>query len=175
VPLHSRMRASDRDLIREGHYGQRSCEPRKQAEHMAAPTNSANVTPTRSRPHMAQSGLCHRAERCPLLGVKRTSPFQSVMSAFDPKRTSTDSFCCDAVHSARRSCEKVVLGQKEKSHKAAGAKRHLHHGNAEPTPQFYPLLLAGLPRFVESYGWLVPAFSSNTRSTCFTRSTFQPS
>jgi hypothetical protein len=39
--LHSRMRASDRDLIREGHYGQRSCEPRKQAEHMAAPTKPA--------------------------------------------------------------------------------------------------------------------------------------
>jgi len=35
------MRASDRDLIRGGHYGQRSCEPRKQAEHMAAPTNAA--------------------------------------------------------------------------------------------------------------------------------------
>jgi hypothetical protein len=35
------MRAIDRDLIREGHYGQRS--PRKQAEHMAAPTNAANV------------------------------------------------------------------------------------------------------------------------------------
>jgi transposase len=28
VPLHSRMRAFDRDLIRGGHYGQRSCEPR---------------------------------------------------------------------------------------------------------------------------------------------------
>src|SRR6516225_4008156 len=27
----------------------------------------------------------------------------------------------------------------------AGAKRHLHHGNAEPIPQFYPLLLARLP------------------------------
>jgi len=26
------MRASDRDLIRGGYYGQRSCEPRKQAE-----------------------------------------------------------------------------------------------------------------------------------------------
>jgi hypothetical protein len=26
--------------------------------------------------------------QCPLLGVKRTSRFQSVMSAFDPKRTS---------------------------------------------------------------------------------------
>src|SRR5437763_13227624 len=32
----SRMRVIDRDLIRGGHYGQRSCEPRKQAEHMAA-------------------------------------------------------------------------------------------------------------------------------------------
>jgi hypothetical protein len=31
------MRAFDRDLIRGGHYGQRSCEPCKQAEHMAAP------------------------------------------------------------------------------------------------------------------------------------------
>ena len=33
----------DRDLIRGEHYGQRSCEPRKQAEHMAAPTKAANV------------------------------------------------------------------------------------------------------------------------------------
>lgn len=40
-PWHLRMRAFDRDLIRGGHYGQRSCEPRKQAEHMAAPTNAA--------------------------------------------------------------------------------------------------------------------------------------
>jgi hypothetical protein len=43
VPSHCRMRPFDRDLIRGGHYGQRSCEPRKQAEHMAAPTNAANV------------------------------------------------------------------------------------------------------------------------------------
>ena len=28
VPVHHRMRAFDRDLIRGGHYGQRSCEPR---------------------------------------------------------------------------------------------------------------------------------------------------
>jgi len=33
------MRAFDRDLIRGGHYGQRSCEPRLKAEHTAAPTN----------------------------------------------------------------------------------------------------------------------------------------
>ena len=37
------MRAFDRDLIRGGHYGQRSRVPRKQAEHMAAPTNAARV------------------------------------------------------------------------------------------------------------------------------------
>jgi len=43
VPVHCRMRVFDRDLIRGGQYGQRSCEPRKQAEHMAAPTNAANV------------------------------------------------------------------------------------------------------------------------------------
>jgi hypothetical protein len=37
------MRAIDRDLIREGHYGQRPCVPHLKAEHMAAPTNAANV------------------------------------------------------------------------------------------------------------------------------------
>ena len=37
------MRVYDRDLIRGGHYGQRSCEPHLKAEHMAAPTNAANV------------------------------------------------------------------------------------------------------------------------------------
>ena len=34
--MHSRMRAFDRDLIRGGHYGQRSCEPHLKAEHTAA-------------------------------------------------------------------------------------------------------------------------------------------
>ena len=33
------MRVFDRDLIRGGHYGQRSCEPHLKAEHMAAPTS----------------------------------------------------------------------------------------------------------------------------------------
>ena len=41
MPSHCRMRLVDRDLIRGGHYGQRSCEPRQKAEHMAAPTNAA--------------------------------------------------------------------------------------------------------------------------------------
>ncbi len=43
MPAHHRMRAFDRDLIRGGHYGQRSCEPRSQAEHMAAPTKPCDV------------------------------------------------------------------------------------------------------------------------------------
>ena len=43
MPSHSRMRAYDRDLIRGGHYGQRPCVPHLKAEHMAAPTNAANV------------------------------------------------------------------------------------------------------------------------------------
>ena len=43
MPVHCRMRAFDRDLIRGGHYGQRLCEPHLKAEHMAAPTNAANV------------------------------------------------------------------------------------------------------------------------------------
>ena len=38
---HCQMREFDRDLIRGGHYGQRSCEPRQKAGHMAAPTNAA--------------------------------------------------------------------------------------------------------------------------------------
>src|SRR5450759_5830715 len=37
------MRAYDRDLIRGGHYGQRPRVPHLKAEHMAAPTNAANV------------------------------------------------------------------------------------------------------------------------------------
>jgi hypothetical protein len=64
-----RMRAFDRDLIRGGHYGQRSCEPRNQAEHMAAPTNAATVgspLPTGSRPHMAP----HRMALCVIQTVR---------------------------------------------------------------------------------------------------------
>ena len=38
MPTHCRVRVSDRDPIRGGHYGQRSCEPHTKAAHMAAPT-----------------------------------------------------------------------------------------------------------------------------------------
>ena len=38
------MRAFDRDPIREGHYGQRPCEPHSKAGHIAASTNAAAAT-----------------------------------------------------------------------------------------------------------------------------------
>ena len=68
MPLHSRMRAFDRDLIRGGHYGQRSCEPHKQAEHMAAPTKPAHVKNSLANPGgRGRDGDCspppHRSRR----------------------------------------------------------------------------------------------------------------
>ena len=51
-----RMRAYDRDLIRGGHYGQRSCEPHSKAEHMAAPTNAAFVNKALANPEPSTHG-----------------------------------------------------------------------------------------------------------------------
>jgi len=82
VPAHSRMRAYDRDLIRGGHYGQRSCEPRKQAEHMAAPTNSANVKISLANSEPSTHG------------TKRIR--HSELSAYDPKRKSSLQFFWNA-------------------------------------------------------------------------------
>ena len=56
MPSHCRMRAFDRDLIRGGHYGQRSCEPHLKAEHMAAPTNAANVKKALANPEPSTHG-----------------------------------------------------------------------------------------------------------------------
>src|SRR5215204_6172943 len=63
------MRAFGRDLIRGGHYGQRSCEPHLKAEHMAAPTNAAYV-----KKALANSELSTH-------GTKRTSQPSRLMSA----------------------------------------------------------------------------------------------
>src|SRR4029450_9990411 len=102
----SRMRAFDRDLIRGRHYGQRSCEPHKQAEHMAAPTNLQTwrkALPTRSRPHMALSGHANGAEQCLLSGAKRTWLKDGVVSAYD---------AVDGVHSAASKCPRVVASKR---------------------------------------------------------------
>jgi hypothetical protein len=62
------MRACDRDLIRGGHYGQRPCVPHLKAEHMAAPTKTANV-----KKALANSGPSTHANSGPSThGTKRT-------------------------------------------------------------------------------------------------------
>src|SRR6516164_11669829 len=69
------MRGFDRDLIRGKHYGQRSCEPRLKAEHMAAPTKSATrrfFLPTRSRPHMAHRVISRPRSNSVAFRAKRT-------------------------------------------------------------------------------------------------------
>src|SRR6185312_7695770 len=50
------MRAFGRDLIRGGHYGQRSCEPHQKAGHMAAPTNAAYVKKALANPEPSTHG-----------------------------------------------------------------------------------------------------------------------
>ena len=73
MPQHCRMRAFGRDLIRGGHYGQRSCEPHLKAEHMAAPTNAAYVKKALANSEPSTHG------------TKRTSRTNCLMSAFGGK------------------------------------------------------------------------------------------
>ena len=67
------MRGFDRDLIRGGHYGQRSCEPHKQAEHMAAPTKSCDVKKVlaNSEPSTHGTTRCYllASDKGPLIGA----------------------------------------------------------------------------------------------------------
>jgi len=58
------MRAFDRDLIRGGHYGQRPCVPHSKAEHMAAPTNAANVKKALANSEPSTHGTLLRSLRC---------------------------------------------------------------------------------------------------------------
>ena len=85
------MRAFDWDLIRGGHYAQRSCEPHQQAEHMAAPTRPATCTkslPTRSRPHMAQTARRGAAQVRQFSEANLPYRTQMRMRAVDPRRKS---------------------------------------------------------------------------------------
>src|SRR2546430_9827544 len=67
------MRAFDRDLIRGGHYGQRSCEPHAKAEHMAAPTNAAFVKKALANSEPSTHGPMwtrRRSSQCRLLALR---------------------------------------------------------------------------------------------------------
>ena len=91
MPVHCRMLGFDRDLIRGGHYGQRSCEPHLKAEHMAAPTNAANVKKALANSEPSTHGtLLPRAKAvsCPQLAEGDIGALADG-SGFDPDRTQT--------------------------------------------------------------------------------------
>ena len=90
MPVHCRMRGFDRDLIRGGHYGQRSCEPHLKAEHMAAPTNAANV-----KKALANSEPTTDAAACPQLAEGDMRALNE-RSGFQPEQKS----CCTNLRSA---------------------------------------------------------------------------
>jgi hypothetical protein len=72
------MRAIDRDLIRAGHYGQRPRVPHEQAEHMAAPTNAANVKKVLANSAPSTHGTkrtCRVALHMSAFGGKADMPF----------------------------------------------------------------------------------------------------
>jgi hypothetical protein len=85
------MRGFDRDLIRGGHYGQRSCEPRKKAEHMAAPTKPAIVKKALANAEPSTHGTKPTCADVRLLVRYQVKSGQQMLgtsfSANDPKRT----------------------------------------------------------------------------------------
>src|ERR1700733_2342531 len=83
------MRVVGRDLIRGGHYGQRSCEPHPKAEHMAAPTNAANVKKAlaNSEPSTHGTSLTYRVPPPMSVAASDSEPRESgrdQASAFPP-------------------------------------------------------------------------------------------
>src|SRR4051794_23233957 len=85
------MRPFDRDLIRGRHYGQRSCEPHSQAEHMAAPTNAAFVKKALANSEPSTHGPFETCGdvRCAVAieGKADSSCSYLVLSFLDPFRT----------------------------------------------------------------------------------------
>jgi hypothetical protein len=77
------MRVIEWDLIRGGHYGQRPCEPRLKAEHMAAPTNAANLKKALANSEPSTHG------------PKQTFHFAPRMSAFGGKADRWRHAACD--------------------------------------------------------------------------------
>src|SRR5450755_2518404 len=100
------MRVFDRDLIRGGHYGQRSCEPHLQAEHMAAPTNAAKREESSCQPGAVHTWHKTRVPTA-LTNVRnpeRTSTFQQ--SNWQQRLISINAWCKPEWRSAMM---KIVL------------------------------------------------------------------
>jgi hypothetical protein len=82
------MRACDRDLIRGGHYGQRPCVPHLKAEHMAAPTNAADVKKALANSEPSTHGTPLRSPRRNISGrywAKADNPLAAMNVRFRGK------------------------------------------------------------------------------------------
>src|ERR1019366_8189659 len=93
------MRVVGRDLIRGGHYGQRSCEPHSKAEHMAAPTNAAKRE--KSSCQLGAVHTWHKTDlnRCPLSVAHGGHSGRSAVTPVCPKRILN---CTFVITSGRR-------------------------------------------------------------------------
>src|SRR6476660_9394831 len=100
------MRAFGRDLIRGGHYGQRSCEPHLKAEHMAAPTNAANVKKALANSEPSTHGTflpCQPRRAMSVIGGRPADICSMrVLRSLTHFDLSTSNFCCDAQLASRR-------------------------------------------------------------------------
>src|SRR4051812_15190339 len=98
------MRAFDRDLIRGGHYGQRSCEPHSKAEHMAAPTNAANVKKALANWEPSTHGPSRHFAATQQLGRVRSEPDiqRAAMAETDFRSTRPSSRPCSPASSQLR-------------------------------------------------------------------------
>ena len=77
MPVHCRMRAFDRDLIRGGHYGQRSCE--------TAPTGRTHGCTDQQRDvkiSLANSGAVHTWHIATVRPLHRVASLDDVASIF---------------------------------------------------------------------------------------------
>ena len=106
MPSHNRMRVFDRDLIRGGHYGQRSCEPLLQAEHMAAPTQACDVKKALANSEPSTHGILARQQICRgqkmCAEEKRPAPRTVRVAVTDESRYSTTASCVfDLMRKAR--------------------------------------------------------------------------
>src|SRR5205807_7551171 len=86
------MRPFDRDLIRGGHYGQRSCEPHSKAEHMAAPTNAAFVKKVLANSEPSTHGPI--ADRDPAPDVPRDFHSAFAGATLYPGKLARSIACC---------------------------------------------------------------------------------
>src|SRR5712664_3809949 len=91
------MRGFDRDLIRGGHYGQRSCEPHLQAEHMAALAQACEREASSCQLGAVHTRTCRSILAMSVIGNSGKHVLALSFSGFDPGcvKTCTSRECAE--------------------------------------------------------------------------------